>query len=97
MKSNHIEKTSHPCQFPIALVERLILSLTNKGDLVFDPFMGVGSATIASIMHDRRFEGVEIDKAYFKIAQSRIDDYFNNNLKYRPLNKPIYQPNNEKS
>ncbi|MBN1902903.1 site-specific DNA-methyltransferase [Candidatus Sumerlaeota bacterium] len=43
VKSNHIEKTVHPCQFPVELVERLVLSLTNEGDYVFDPFMGVGS------------------------------------------------------
>ena len=39
VKSNHPEKTSHPCQFPVELVERLVLSLTHEGDRVFDPFM----------------------------------------------------------
>lgn len=35
------EKTDHPCQFPVALVQRLVLSMTNEGDIVLDPFMGV--------------------------------------------------------
>lgn len=50
VKSNHIEKTIHPCQFPIELIERLVLSMTNENDWVFDPFMGVGSTAIASLM-----------------------------------------------
>ena len=92
VKSNHIEKTSHPCQFPIALVERLVMALTNKGGTVFDPFMGVGSSGLASIIHQRKFVGVEIDKEYFKIAKDRISSFYSNELKYRPLNKPIYNP-----
>jgi len=43
VKSNHPEKTTHPCQFPIELVERCVLAFTNKGDTVFDPYAGVGS------------------------------------------------------
>ena len=44
VKSNHVEKTIHPCQFPVELVERLVLSMTDPGDSVFDPYMGVGSS-----------------------------------------------------
>lgn len=40
VKGNHVEKLEHPCQFPVGLAERLVLALTNKGDLVFDPFRG---------------------------------------------------------
>ncbi len=92
VKSNHIEKTIHPCQFPIGLIERLVLALTNEGDCVFDPFMGVASAGIASVMHKRKFIGTEIDKNYFKIGKKRFDDFYNNELKYRPANKPIFEP-----
>ncbi|MGH2468558.1 MAG: DNA-methyltransferase, partial [Chloroflexota bacterium] len=42
VKSNHVEKTTHPCQFPVELVERFVLALTREGDLVVDPYMGVG-------------------------------------------------------
>ncbi len=43
VKNNHVEKTIHPCQFPVELIERLVLSLTNPGQSVFDPYMGVGT------------------------------------------------------
>jgi len=49
VKSNHVEKTCHPCQFPVALVQRLVLALSNEGDIVFDPFLGVGSTAVAGI------------------------------------------------
>ena len=42
VKHNHVEKTEHPCQFPVELVDRLVLSLTNEGDVVFDPFLDLG-------------------------------------------------------
>jgi adenine-specific DNA-methyltransferase len=45
VKHNHIEKTAHPCQFPIELVERLVLALTNPDDLVIDPYIGGHSLT----------------------------------------------------
>ena len=55
VKSNHIEKTVHPCQFPVELVERLVLALTEPGDAVLDPYLGVGSSVIAALRHGRRF------------------------------------------
>ena len=92
VKSNHPEKTIHPCQFPIELVQRCILALTNRGDTVVDPFMGVGSSLIAAMLHDRRGVGLEIDDAYIRIADSRINEYLNNKLKIRPIGKPVYKP-----
>src|SRR3989441_3835400 len=72
VKHNHIEKTAHPCQFPIELVERLILSLTNEGDLVVDPYMGVGSTACASVIHRRRAAGADLVEEYLKIARDRV-------------------------
>lgn len=92
VKANHPEKTIHPCQFPIELVQRCILALTNKDDAVLDPFLGVGSAIIASIMHDRKGLGFEFDEGYIKIAEERINNFLNGTLKVRPLGKPVYQP-----
>lgn len=92
VKSNHPEKTIHPCQFPIELVERCVLALTHQGDWVFDPYMGVGSALIAALMHDRRAMGCEREKTYVEIARQRIRDYYNGTLRYRSLGKPVYQP-----
>jgi adenine-specific DNA-methyltransferase len=44
VKANHVEKLDHPCQFPVGLVERLVLALTDNGDTVLDPYLGVGSS-----------------------------------------------------
>lgn len=90
VNSNHIEKTIHPCQYPVGLVERLILSLSNKDDLVFDPFAGVASAGVAAAVHSRRFWGVDISKDYLKIGQQRMVDAMNGSAKYRSHQKPIY-------
>jgi adenine-specific DNA-methyltransferase len=90
VKSNHVEKTSHPCQFPVGLVERCVLALTNRGDLVFDPFAGVASAGVASAIHGRRFWGCEMMDEYAKIGKQRMKDALEGNAIYRPHNKPIY-------
>jgi adenine-specific DNA-methyltransferase len=90
VKSNHPEKTIHPCQFPVGLIERLILATTNKGDLIFDPFAGVASAGVAAAIHKRRFIGCEIDKNYAEIGASRIQDALNGEAKYRPHDRPLY-------
>jgi len=92
VKSNHPEKTTHPCQFPIELVERCVLALTNENDWVLDPYMGVGSALLAAVMHNRRAMGCEKESEYVEIARQRLVDYFNGTLRYRPLGKPVYQP-----
>ena len=72
VKANHVEKTDHPCQFPIELVERLVLSLTKKGDLVFDPFSGVGSTGCAALKNERYFWGCEREKNYNKETLTRL-------------------------
>lgn len=92
VKANHIEKTIHPCQFPVELIERLVLSLTNENDWVFDPFMGVGSSLIAAIIHNRRAMGSEILKEYVDIAIDRIRSAQNGTLKIRPMERPVYDP-----
>ena len=93
VKSNHPEKTSHPCQFPVELVERLVLSMTNPGDAVFDPYMGVGSSVVAALMHDRKAYGCDIVPEYVKIAHERIEQLYAGTLRTRPMGKPIYDPN----
>jgi len=92
VKANHPEKTSHPCQYPIELIERCVLALTNEGDWVFDPYAGVGTSLIASIMHNRRAMGSEKEAAYIEIARERLFSYFNGTLRYRPMGRPVYQP-----
>jgi adenine-specific DNA-methyltransferase len=90
VKSNHVEKTDHPCQFPVGLIERLVLALTNEHDLVFDPFAGVCSAGVAAALHNRRFIGCEILKKYAQTGFTRLIKAVSGDIKYRPHNKPLY-------
>lgn len=94
VKFNHIEKTIHPCQFPVELIERLIVSLTNENDWIFDPFLGVGTSIVAAIINKRKGMGAEIMQKYVKIAKQRINLAFNGDLKTRPKDRPIYDPIN---
>ncbi len=93
VNANHMEKTEHPCQFPVALIQRLVLALTNKGDIVLDPFMGSGSAGIATIVEGRRFIGFDNDKKYYKIAKKRCEESVAGKIKFRAYDKPIMEPN----
>ena len=90
VKSNHVEKTNHPCQFPVGLIERLVLALTNPGDVVFDPFAGVGSAGVAAALHGRRFLGTELTPDYVKQGVQRIQDALAGTVRYRPHDKPLH-------
>lgn len=93
VKANHIEKTIHPCQFPVELIERLVLSMTTEEDWVFDPFMGVGSTAIAALIHNRKSIGAEIKEEYIEIAKQRINDAEHGRLMIRPMDRNIYDPN----
>ena len=64
----------HPTQKPVALLEYLIKTYTNEGDLVLDFTMGSGSTGIACLNTNRRFIGIELDENYFKIAKDRIEN-----------------------
>ena len=92
VKANHPEKMDHPCQFPIELVERCVLSMTNEGDWVFDPFGGSGSAVVGALKNDRR--GIAVDRAteYCALARERIEMLAAGALRTRPIGKPIHQP-----
>ncbi|HKM11714.1 MAG TPA: site-specific DNA-methyltransferase [Bacteroidales bacterium] len=92
VKSNHPEKTKHPCQFPIELVERCVLALTNEKSWVLDPYAGVGSTLIAAIKNNRNAVGIEKEKEYCNIAKQRIIDFNEGKLKIRPINKPVHKP-----
>lgn len=92
VKANHVEKTDHPCQFPVGLVERLVLSLTDPGDSVLDPFLGVGSSAIAALKNGRRAFGCDIVGRYVDIARERISLLEAGALRTRPMNRPIYEP-----
>lgn len=92
VKANHVEKTAHPCQFPVELIERLVLALTEKGDWVLDPFIGVGSTAIAALLHGRKAVGAEIMPEYVQIARERIALAERGELRIRPMSRAVYDP-----
>lgn len=92
VKANHIEKTDHPCQFPIALAQRLIRALTPQNGLVFDPFLGAGSTGAAAVIEKRRFLGAESSRSYADISLKRLEQAKTGTIRYRPADKPIHTP-----
>ena len=92
VKSNHPEKENHPCQFPIELVERCVLALTNENDVVYDPFCGVGSTLLAALKNNRIAYGTELEEKYIEIGLDRIDRLSKGILKTRPIYQEIYKP-----
>jgi DNA modification methylase len=92
VKSNHPEKTTHPCQYPIELVQRCVLALTSRNGWVLDPYAGVGSTVLAALLSGRNAVGIEKEKDYLDVAEKRIKDLFSGKLKYRPIDKPIHVP-----
>lgn len=67
-----VKEPHHPTQKPVKVLEHIIRIASNKGDIVFDPFMGVGSTGIAALNLGRKFIGIEIDEKYFKAAEARL-------------------------
>ena len=65
----------HPTQKPLALLERCIQAASNKGDLIFDPFMGSGTTGVAALQNRRNFCGCEMDKDFFELAKKRLENY----------------------
>ena len=92
VKANHVEKTDHPCQFPVELVERCVLAMTDLNDTVYDPYAGVASSLIAAVKHDRKALGVDRVEEYVEIGRERILQLLNGTLKTRPIGKPVYKP-----
>jgi adenine-specific DNA-methyltransferase len=92
VKNNHVEKTIHPCQFPVELIERLVLSMTEPKGNVLDPYMGVGSTVVAAAKHGRIGYGCDTERKYVDIAWERIHALKAGSLRTRPMNKPVYDP-----
>ena len=95
VKSNHVEKTDHPAQFPIELVDRLVLALSNEEDVVLDPFGGSGSTLISAIKNNRVGISIDLSKKYTAIANDRLEELKKGTLKMRPMTKPVHAPKND--
>jgi adenine-specific DNA-methyltransferase len=71
------ERTPHPAQFPLDLVNRIVVGFSNAGDLVLDPFMGSGTVAISCLQNKRRVIGMEISPDYCELAARRIKRFLN--------------------
>lgn len=92
VNAKHVEKTGHPCQFPVAIPQRLIRALTQPGELVLDPFSGAGTTGVAAIIEKRNFAGAEIKTEYYDIARERFKAAKDGSLIIRE-DKPVMEPN----
>ncbi len=82
MKPERLSNPKHPAQKPVVLLKKLISIASNEGDIIFDPFMGVGSTGVAALDMNRKFIGVEIDKRYFDAAKQRIETMMEQNNQF---------------
>jgi len=96
VKAQHIEKTIHPCQFPVAIPRRLIKALTKEGDFVLDPFMGSGSTGVAAILEKRNFIGSELKHEYYDISFNRVKETISGDIKVRD-DVPAMEPDKNSS
>lgn len=95
VKFNHPEKSEHPCSFPIELCERLVLTMSRPGDVVLDPFGGVGSTAVAAVLHGRVGVSADTEESYVAIARERLDKATVGELRARPMGRSIHMPKGE--
>ena len=89
IKNSDSKTTTHPCQFPVSLVTRLILGLTDKNDIVVDPFCGSGSTGVSCALSSRKFIGIDKERKYLDISKNRIDEVFEGNFNNIRSDKPV--------
>ena len=73
MRPERLNNPKHPAQKPVVILKKMIEIASNEGDIIFDPFMGVGSTGVAALELNRRFIGIELDESYFEAAKKRIE------------------------
>ncbi len=74
MRPERLSDPKHPAQKPVSILKKMIEIASNKDDIIFDPFMGVGSTGVAAMELGRKFIGVELDKTYCEAGRKRIDE-----------------------
>lgn len=72
MRPERLSNPKHPAQKPVSILRKMITIASNPNDIIFDPFMGVGSVGVAAIKEHRKYIGIEINPIYFKASQERI-------------------------
>lgn len=95
MRPERLSNPKHPAQKPVSILKKMIEIASIKEDIIFDPFMGVGSTGVAALELDRRFIGVEIDDSYFYAAKQRIEKVLSNNQNCKMTEIKSYKINEE--
>jgi adenine-specific DNA-methyltransferase len=95
VKANHVEKLDHPCQFPVALVQRLVRALCPPGGLVVDCFSGTGTTGVAALIEGRNFFGCDTDSDYVRLAEQRLRSCLDGTIRYRSVDIPLFVPQEE--
>lgn len=96
VKANHIEKTEHPCQFPTALIRRLVAALSPKCGLVVDPYLGSGTTAVAALLEGRNAKGSDVERRYLEIAADRLVKLQDGSLLVRE-DVPVHVPSGNES
>jgi site-specific DNA-methyltransferase (adenine-specific) len=86
------ERLGYPTQKPEALLERIITTSTNEGDLVLDPFCGCGTAVVVAERLKRKWIGIDITHLAVALMKHRLKDTFGNEVKYRVIGEPVSLP-----
>ncbi|MDW8297658.1 MAG: site-specific DNA-methyltransferase, partial [Raineya sp.] len=72
--AERLKEPNHPAQKPVKVLKKIIEIASNPNQVVFDPFMGVGSTGVAALQMNRKFIGFELEKTYFEAAKKRIEN-----------------------
>lgn len=91
MRPERLKEPKHPTQKPVSILKKMIEIASNENDIIFDPFMGVGSTGVAALELGRRFIGVEVEPLYFGAAKDRVDKALQcGNDKLKMINNKSY-------
>lgn len=93
MRPERLNNPKHPAQKPVSILKKMIGIASREGDIIFDPFMGVGSVGVAALSMKRKFIGVEIDRDYFVAAKSRTDQLLTGDAGRVAEDRPAYRGN----
>lgn len=97
MRPERLSNPKHPTQKPVSILKKMIEIASNEDDIIFDPFMGVGSMGVTALELGRRFIGVELDENYYNAAKQRIEKILLNNQNNQMIEKKSYVINEDKS
>lgn len=95
MRPERLSNPKHPAQKPIFILKKMIEIASNKDDIIFDPFMGVGSTGVAALELGRKFIGVELEKMYYEAGRKRIKDALTQYTSSQNMNSKIYNPSED--